>query len=178
VKLNIGGHKYITTKQTLIKQDHTFFSAFLSDVFPHQLIDDGWFFIDRDGKYFEYILEYLRTGDIVIPDNYHDSVLREAEFYGIKLPLSESSPYLMYVTDEWLTQKKNEQQYNSLGTLPDEIIRDVKLQFKSCAMKGKQIESKFYFRDPTKVDNSSILELAKTAKRQHETQDIKAAFFE
>jgi hypothetical protein len=45
-----------------------------------------------------------------------------------------------------------------------------------CALKAKKIESKFYFRDPSEVDNLSVLELAKTAKRQHETQDIKAAF--
>lgn len=177
VKLNIGGYKYITTKQTLCKpHENTFFSALFSDNFPHQYVNDDWYFIDRDGKYFECILEFLRTGDIVIPENYHDSVLREAEFYGYKLPLSESSPYLMYVTDEWLTLKKNELHYNSLGTLPDEIIREVKLQFKNCALKNKKIESKFYFRDPTEVDNACVLELAKTAKRQHETQDIKAAF--
>jgi len=181
VKLNIGGYKYITTRQTLLKSncsmENNFFTGLLSPNFlqDNMLIGD-WIFIDRDGKYFECILEYLRTGDIVIPDAFLDSVLREAEFYGIKLPLSESSPHLMYITDEWLSKRKNEQQYNSIGTLADEIIRDVMLQFKSCASKGKNIESKFYLRDPSEIDNSAVLELAKTAKKQHETQDIKLAF--
>lgn len=87
---------YLLVFLTLIVIIHSFLSSFsLSQRLL--FICSPNTFSDRDGKYFKYILEFLRTDDIVIPEIFHDSVLREAEFYGIKLPLSESSPYLMYV---------------------------------------------------------------------------------
>jgi hypothetical protein len=51
------------------------------------LISQGYYFIDRDGKYFEPILEFLRTGEITIsPLLSKDNVAREASFYNIHIP--------------------------------------------------------------------------------------------
>ena len=53
--------------------------------------EDGSYFIDRDGTHFRYILNYLRTGQLTVPD---DKILRrellaEAEFYRVEGMISE-----------------------------------------------------------------------------------------
>eukprot|EP01130_Rhizamoeba_saxonica_P007337 TRINITY_DN2963_c0_g1_i1.p1 TRINITY_DN2963_c0_g1~~TRINITY_DN2963_c0_g1_i1.p1 ORF type:complete len:282 (-),score=39.73 TRINITY_DN2963_c0_g1_i1:771-1583(-) len=178
IKLSIGGFKYITTKSTLIAGPDNFFSGFLSGKIPVDILD-GFYFIDRDGKYFEPILEYLRTGNVVIPKNMCvESVLREAEFYRIQFPLSESSQYfLSYMNDDWLLQRKEEQEYSAISKIADAMLADVLRQFKKCADDGKDITSCIYLRDISDADITEFSQqLARVAKRQHETQDIKAAF--
>lgn len=45
------------------------------------------YILDRDGKYFSFILNYLRDGEIDLPINKLTCkrLLREAKFYGIKV---------------------------------------------------------------------------------------------
>jgi hypothetical protein len=53
------------------------------------------------GQYFEPILEYLRTGDLIIPQHLsREAVQREADFYAIPLPsekktLAESEVFIL-----------------------------------------------------------------------------------
>jgi hypothetical protein len=50
----------------------------------------GAYFIDREGKYFAPILEYLRTGEVFLPkDMPPQFVAREAQYYGIDMPINE-----------------------------------------------------------------------------------------
>lgn len=44
------------------------------------------YFIDRDGKMFRHILNYLRTNTLAIPDNFAelDLLYEEAKFYDIQ----------------------------------------------------------------------------------------------
>ena len=53
--------------------------------------EDGSYFIDRDGTHFRYILNYLRTGKLVLPDDkvVRKELLNEAEFYQIDGILDE-----------------------------------------------------------------------------------------
>ncbi|EFC46678.1 predicted protein [Naegleria gruberi] len=62
VILNIGGKTFASTKDTLLSKKDSFFYAMLSsgNWLPDQ---DGTYFIDRDPKYFRYLLNYLRTGE-------------------------------------------------------------------------------------------------------------------
>jgi hypothetical protein len=48
VKLNIGGYKYETTKETLCSKGENYFSALLSGRIPTTIDEDGYIFI---GKY-------------------------------------------------------------------------------------------------------------------------------
>jgi len=87
VKLNIGGHKYHTTVKTLTQNGtaDNFFTAMLSGHFAPLQDDKGYYFVDRDGKYFRPILDYLRTGEWSCPHNLPERlVLREARFYSIE----------------------------------------------------------------------------------------------
>ena len=42
--------------------------------------ENGRFFVDRDGKYFRYILNFIRSNDLP-PDSVTLEVLKEAEFF-------------------------------------------------------------------------------------------------
>eukprot|EP01130_Rhizamoeba_saxonica_P005588 TRINITY_DN2229_c0_g1_i4.p1 TRINITY_DN2229_c0_g1~~TRINITY_DN2229_c0_g1_i4.p1 ORF type:complete len:308 (-),score=59.17 TRINITY_DN2229_c0_g1_i4:38-961(-) len=84
VKLNIGGKKYTTTMQTLMNHPNSMFSVMFSGRHSLQPDDKGYYFIDRDGEYFGYILNYLREGDIEIHKSHiAKRLLREADFYGL-----------------------------------------------------------------------------------------------
>jgi len=68
VTLNVGGEKYTTSVDTLTRIKDTFFTALFSQQWElEQNPDDKSIFIDRNGKIFTYILEYLRTD--IIPNN-------------------------------------------------------------------------------------------------------------
>ena len=61
---------------------HAMFSE-TSDIKPNE---DGSYFIDRDGTHFRYILNYLRTGQLIVPKDevIRKELLAEAEFYQIE----------------------------------------------------------------------------------------------
>ena len=48
--------------------------------------EDGSYFIDRDGTHFRYILNYLRTGQLIVPKDeiIREELLAEAEFYQVE----------------------------------------------------------------------------------------------
>ena len=68
VKLNVGGHYFTTSLQTLTKDPNSMLAAMFSGKFEMEPRGDGAFFIDRDGTHFRFILNYLRTGKLTLPD--------------------------------------------------------------------------------------------------------------
>jgi hypothetical protein len=62
VVLDIGGYRYTTSVQTLRRLPGTFFDAYFSGRYTMDRSEDGSIFIDRDGKHFGQVLEYLRDG--------------------------------------------------------------------------------------------------------------------
>ncbi len=60
VKLNVGGKVFQTRLETLQKEEGNFFSALFGGNFSLEVDEDGTYFIDRDPKHFELILNYLR----------------------------------------------------------------------------------------------------------------------
>ena len=89
VKLNIGGVRFYTSKSTLlgILGEENFFTALLNGQVPSVKDKKGYYFIDRDGEYFRPILDYLRTGQLYIPNNLEEErVHKEAQYYSINLP--------------------------------------------------------------------------------------------
>ncbi|CAF1464475.1 unnamed protein product [Adineta steineri] len=86
VILNVGGEKYTTSVDTLTRIKDTFFTALLSNQWELERDPvDKSIFIDRNGKIFTYILEYLRT-NLVLNNVMKDEILRyslliEAEYF-------------------------------------------------------------------------------------------------
>ncbi|XP_007900026.1 BTB/POZ domain-containing adapter for CUL3-mediated RhoA degradation protein 3 isoform X2 [Callorhinchus milii] len=82
VKLNVGGALYYTTMQTLTKQD-TMLKAMFSGRMEVLTDSEGWILIDRCGKHFGAILNYLRDGAVPLPETNREieELLAEAKYY-------------------------------------------------------------------------------------------------
>ena len=65
--------------------------AMFSGRFDTKPSEDGSYFIDRDGTHFRYILNYLRTGKLVVPEDkvVRTELLTEAEFYQVEGIINE-----------------------------------------------------------------------------------------
>ncbi|XP_043942254.1 BTB/POZ domain-containing adapter for CUL3-mediated RhoA degradation protein 1 isoform X1 [Protopterus annectens] len=85
VKLNVGGSLHYTTVQTLTKQD-TMLKAMFSGRMEVLTDSEGWILIDRSGKHFGMILNYLRDGAIPLPEIQREleELLAEARYYLIQ----------------------------------------------------------------------------------------------
>jgi hypothetical protein len=68
VVLDIGGYRYTTSVQTLRRLPGTFFDAYFSGRYTMDRSEDGSIFIDRDGKHFGQVLEYLRDGVVSVAE--------------------------------------------------------------------------------------------------------------
>jgi len=64
VKLDVGGFKFSTTLTTLTADPNSMLAAMFSGRFPVEKNEEGCVFIDRDGRYFHHILNWLRNGYI------------------------------------------------------------------------------------------------------------------
>ncbi|PFX11604.1 uncharacterized protein LOC111319474 [Stylophora pistillata] len=91
VKLNVGGHHFTTSLQTLTKDPNSMLAAMFSGKFEMKPAEDGAYFIDRDGTHFRFILNYLRNGELILPDGatFLKELEAEAKFYQIRGILEE-----------------------------------------------------------------------------------------
>ncbi|CAG4989129.1 unnamed protein product [Parnassius apollo] len=90
VKLNVGGTLFYTTIGTLTKSDNMLRTMFSGRM--EVLTDsDGWILIDRCGKHFGTILNYLRDGSVALPESFRETteLLAEAKYFLIE-ELSEA----------------------------------------------------------------------------------------
>jgi len=82
VKLNVGGSLYYTTIGTLTKHDGMLRAMFSGGM--EVLTDaEGWILIDRCGKHFGTILNFLRDDSVPLPENSRElqELKNEAHFY-------------------------------------------------------------------------------------------------
>ncbi|KAF5283182.1 hypothetical protein FQR65_LT02694 [Abscondita terminalis] len=84
VKLNVGGCLHYTTIGTLTKHD-TMLRAMFSGRMEVLSDSDGWILIDRCGKHFDTILNFLRDGSVFLPESSREiaELLDEAKYYCI-----------------------------------------------------------------------------------------------
>ncbi|CRH01655.1 kelch protein K13, putative [Plasmodium relictum] len=87
IDINVGGVIFETSRHTLTQQKDSFIEKLLSG--RHHVTRDkqGRIFLDRDSELFRIILNFLRNPlSIPVPKdlNESESLLKEAEFYGIK----------------------------------------------------------------------------------------------
>lgn len=91
ITLNIGGWKYSTQRSTILENidKQTYFDLLIRN---HQTE----YFIDRDGKYFSYIINSFRDKKIYLPDNLHElkQFLFEVQFYELERFRNEIENYL------------------------------------------------------------------------------------
>ena len=86
IKLNVGGKKFYTTRTTLMSEQDSMIARMFSEenknvLAPCQMEEDAYL-IDRSPKYFEPLLDYLRTGRVILDPNINpEGVLEEAEYF-------------------------------------------------------------------------------------------------
>jgi len=82
IKFNVGGQIFQTTKTTLLKEPESMLVRMFEGELPSDRDEQGAILIDRSPKYFEPLLNYLRTGKLMIdPGLNEEGVLAEAEYY-------------------------------------------------------------------------------------------------
>lgn len=91
VSLNVGGEIYTTTLDTLTRCRDSMLGAMFTGQIPVLRDNQGNVFIDRDGKVFRYILNYLRSSSLDLPEGFSELALlrREADFFQIHPLLEE-----------------------------------------------------------------------------------------
>jgi len=128
VKLNVGGQKFMTTESTLNSKG----TNFLTQLIKHEKEgkigvlkdEEGYIFIDRNGKVFEIILEYLRTGTLVLSAPITQPQLdMEMEFYQIEGHKRKFADELICYEDIWkkIAKKWLNEHWSSMKT---EIQKD------------------------------------------------------
>ncbi|KAH3758763.1 Importin subunit alpha-1 [Pelomyxa schiedti] len=85
VKLDVGGKIFRISLSDLIKERSLLSVMFSGSGIPLHKDENGTYFIDRSGTYFDVILNYLRTGKFFQPSDPAalEEVVMEAEFYEV-----------------------------------------------------------------------------------------------
>jgi len=90
ITLNVGGKKFLTSRSTICQKEPT---CMLARMFAHQeegvvpscQDESGAYLLDRSPRYFEPLLNYLRTGSLIIDPNVSpEGVLEEARYFGFE----------------------------------------------------------------------------------------------
>lgn len=94
LKLNVGGVKFVTTFATLLgcSDDQDRPQSMLSRMFaiglkPAMVDEEGFFFLDRSGEMFHYVLAHLRDpGTLLLPTSRAEltKLKQEALYYGLQ----------------------------------------------------------------------------------------------
>lgn len=133
VKLNIGGHKFMTSMETLESHGENYLTV-LAKQEKDSLIqackdDDGYIFIDRDGFYFRPIIEFLRYGTLSVDCEKYDvdKLNREIDFYCVKMPKLERA-FLSVETIEIKTRTHCIVERIGERNISDEVINLLELE--------------------------------------------------
>jgi len=100
ITLNVGGKLFTTSLSTLRSVSGTLFEKMFRKGANTTVSADGKYFIDREPSTFGYVLDYLRSGDLLIKSddkNTRMQVLDDAEYY--QLP-EELKNYLRWSSAE------------------------------------------------------------------------------
>ncbi|WKX98994.1 hypothetical protein Q1695_014117 [Nippostrongylus brasiliensis] len=95
VKINVGGALFQTTVGTLTKHD-TMLRAMFSGRMQVVTDSNGWVLIDRSGKHFGVILDFLRDGFVPLPECRVEveQILAEARYYLVQDLAAECQSWL------------------------------------------------------------------------------------
>uniref|UniRef100_UPI00398EA45A BTB/POZ domain-containing protein KCTD1 n=1 Tax=Pristiophorus japonicus TaxID=55135 RepID=UPI00398EA45A len=92
VHIDVGGHMYTSSLATLTKFSDSRIGRLFDGTEPIVLDSlKQHYFIDRDGQMFRYILNFLRTSKLLIPDDFKDYSLlyEEAKYFQLQPMLVE-----------------------------------------------------------------------------------------
>ena len=136
IKLNVGGKLFTTKRSTLQKYDTMLSRKFSGDFDAEYDEESDSYFIDRSGKHFEHILNYLRTGKLIIP-----------------APFSQNPRF----DDLFYRELFEEAQYFQIGTLIDILNPENVYLYSKILQSDRQVAMlKQWVADPTSRENSIV----------------------
>ncbi|XP_025062678.1 BTB/POZ domain-containing protein KCTD17 isoform X1 [Alligator sinensis] len=126
VRLNVGGTIFLTTRQTLCREQKSFLCRLCQgEELQSDRDETGAYLIDRDPTYFGPILNFLRHGKLVLDkDMAEEGVLEEAEFYNIG-PLIRIIKDRLEEKDYTVTQVPPKHVYRVLQCQEEELTQMV-----------------------------------------------------
>lgn len=85
VKLNVGGSLHYTTVQTLSKEESLLRSICNGET-DVTIDSEGWVVLDRCGRHFGIVLNFLRDGSVPLPDDHRelDEILKDAQYFRVQ----------------------------------------------------------------------------------------------
>ncbi|XP_038052318.1 BTB/POZ domain-containing protein KCTD6-like [Patiria miniata] len=86
VKLDVGGCLYTTTRSTMTRYPDSMLAAMFTNELDNSVRDvNGAYVLDRDGPIFRYVLNFLRQGKLILPEDFKewDLLATEADFYQV-----------------------------------------------------------------------------------------------
>ena len=97
INLNVGGKFYTTSISTLTKYPDSMLGRMFEGDLPSTKDAQGNVVIDRDGELFRYVLTFLRSSKLILPENFGELALleEEAEFYKIPELIAAVKSYQM-----------------------------------------------------------------------------------
>ena len=149
VKLDVGGYTFRTSVQTLTKDPNSMLAAMFSGKFDTKPAEDGAFFIDRDGTYFRFILNYLRNGELILPEGatFLKELEAEAKFYQIQGIIDELKPKTIRHFEESEILSNEEHRSTLKGWLPVQPDGNWHLLFPLCEIR-RIVALKLHDTDP------------------------------
>ena len=86
ISLNVGGIMYTASLATLTRYSKSMLGAMFSGRMPLETDTNGNYFIDRDGKLFRHVLNFLRSGQLHLPKGFTEleQLKQEVDFYQLK----------------------------------------------------------------------------------------------
>nr|XP_028697354.1 BTB/POZ domain-containing adapter for CUL3-mediated RhoA degradation protein 1 isoform X2 [Macaca mulatta] len=126
VKLNVGGSLHYTTLRTLTGQDTMLKAMFSGRV---EVLTDagGWVLIDRSGRHFGTILNYLRDGSVPLPESTRElgELLGEARYYLVQGLIEDCQLALQPVVK--LLHNRSNNKYSYTSTSDDNLLKNIEL---------------------------------------------------
>ena len=118
VLLNVGGKKFETTVGTLTQRS-VYFQSFLDRWTPDDIEEE--IFIDRDPLLFNYVLAYMRTGQVLVKkpnDVKFKLICHEMEFFGTDFtpPIDHAQSIMSSILSK---------HWESLKSVRDKIVENV-----------------------------------------------------
>jgi hypothetical protein len=82
---NVAGQRFTTNRDTLLKEPSSRLAMLVRGVLPCIKDDAGAVFLDRDSKYFQLMLNYLRDGWCSLPTSANErrELLQEVRWYQV-----------------------------------------------------------------------------------------------
>lgn len=122
VTLNVGGQKFFTNYNIFMREPESMLAKmFNGNMKPGEKDADGAILIDRSPDYFKTIINYFRTGQVIIdPNTSAEGVLQEAKYYNIETLITKLH---YYQSDADMSAAKLKNMDETLDMISSTLIR-------------------------------------------------------